>query len=142
MKVEIFNLCDFAQTDANGKLSLIGIFDIINVKQVPATHNFCSLVAKIRFDKNEEGVKKIRISINDLDGKSIIPTMDMITPVNIPRNQTHANIQVVSLIPQIKFPYFGEYLIGLDIDGRQAASATIYVRQLPTISPPHPQIPQ
>jgi hypothetical protein len=136
MKVGIFCLCDFAQADAGGKLTIIGIFDTIHTSVVPATHNFCSLAARIRFENKEEGMKKIKISIIDLDGKPIIPAMEVLVPVKIQSNLTHANIQVVSLIPQITFPNFGEYLIGLEIDGQQATSLPIYVRQSPII-PPH-----
>lgn len=140
MKVEIFCLCDFAQADTSGKMSLVGIFDAIYAHQVPATHNFFSIAAKIRFDQGEEGIKKIKISVIDLDGKPIIPAMEMLALVKIPPNQPCANIQVISLIPQITFPNFGEYLTCLEIDGRQAVSATIYVRQSLTI-PPSPQTP-
>ncbi len=141
MKVEIFSLCDFAQADARGKLTIIGIFDAIYAQQVPATHNFCALAARMRFEKSEEGIKKFKISIIDLDGKPIIPKMEVTVPVIIQPNQTHSNIQVVSLIPQINFPHWGEYLIDLEIDGRQAASSPIYVHPLPT-APPHPRTPQ
>ena len=37
MKVELFALCDFA-SDYGGKLTVVGIFDSIFTKQMPAVH--------------------------------------------------------------------------------------------------------
>jgi hypothetical protein len=136
MKVEIFSLCDFASTDAGGKLNIIGVFDDISAREVPATHGLCALAIRIRFDKIEEGIKKLKISFVDSDGNPVMPAVEMQIQVLIPSPLQQANVQVVFLIPQIKFLNFGEYEIALAIDGRQEASTPINVRQLPII-PPH-----
>jgi hypothetical protein len=135
MKVEVFSLCDFASADVVGKMNIIGIFDTVFAKETPATHSFCA-----RFDKVEEGLKKIKISFIDSDGKLIMPAIEAQIQVQAAPNGLHANVQVVSLIQQIKLPNFGEYSIDLAIDGRQEASTPLYVRQLP-ILPPHLQTP-
>jgi uncharacterized protein DUF6941 len=140
MKVEIFSLCDFASADGSGKLNIIGVFDTIWAREVPATHGLCALAIRIRFEKIEEGLKKIKISFVDIDGNPIMPAMEMQTQVQIPPHLQQANVQVVSLIPQIKFLNFGEYSIDLAIDSRQEASTPLNVRQLPII-PPHFQTP-
>jgi len=54
MKLELFTLCDFA-ADYGGKLSVVGIFDTLGAKQVPAVHPQCAVAAKMRFEKIEEG---------------------------------------------------------------------------------------
>jgi hypothetical protein len=141
MKVEIFSLCDFASTDASGKLNIIGVFDAVNAREVPATHGLCALAIRIRFDKIEEGLKKFKISFVDSDGNPVMAAVEMQIQVQIPSPLQQGNVQVVFLIPQIKFLNFGEYEIDLAIDGRQEASTPINVRQLPII-PPHFQTPQ
>jgi hypothetical protein len=140
MKVEIFSLCDFASTDITGKLNVIGIFDTINAREVPATHGLCALAVRIRFDKIEEGLKKLKVSFIDSDGNPVMAAVEMQIQVLIPSPLQQANVQVVFLIPQIKFLNFGEYEIALAIDGRQEGSTPISVRQLP-IMPPHSQTP-
>jgi hypothetical protein len=140
MKVEIFNMCDFAQADSVGKLNILGIFSVIHAAQFPATHGLCALAIKLRFDKSEEGIKKFKISLIDSDGKSIMPPTEAQVHVRIPPNEPHANIQIVTLFPQLTFPHFGEYSVDLNIDGRQEASTPIFLKQAPTI-PPHLQPP-
>jgi hypothetical protein len=140
MKVEIFSLCDFASADAGGKLNIIGVFDSIYAKEVPATHGLCALAIRIRFDRIEEGLKKLKISFVDSDGNPVMPSMEMQIQVQIPPLFQEANVQVVFLIPQLKLPSFGEYSVDLAIDGRQEASTPLNVRQLPII-PPHPPTP-
>ena len=140
MKVEIFSLCDFASADGSGKLNIIGVFDTIWAREVPATHGFCALAIRIRFDKIEEGLKKFKVSFIDSDGNPIMPAMEMQIQVQIPPQVQQANVQVVFLIPQLKLPNFGEYSIDLAVDSRQEASTPLDVRQLPII-PPHSQTP-
>jgi hypothetical protein len=140
MKVEIFSLCDFATADASGKLTLVGVFDTVWAREVPATHGLCALAIRIRFNKIEEGLKKFKISFIDSDGNPVMPAMEMQIPVQIPPHLQQATAQVVFLIPQVKFSNFGEYGIDLAVDSRQEMSTPLYVRQLPII-PPHLQTP-
>ena len=48
MKIELLALADFA-ADYGGKLSVIGIFDTIFARQMPAVHPHCCLAVKLRF---------------------------------------------------------------------------------------------
>ena len=140
MKVEIFSLCDFATSDSGGKLTIVGVFDAIWAREVPATHGLCAIALRVRFDRIEEGLKKLKVSFIDSDGNPVMPALEMQIQVQVPPIFQQANVQVVFLIPQIKFPNFGEYAIDLAIDSRQEASTPLFVRQMPII-PPHLQTP-
>jgi hypothetical protein len=133
MKVEIMAMCDFAQADPVGKLTIVGIFDTIHAVEVPKIQGLCALAIKMRFDKSEEGLKKINISIADSSGKSIMPSIEALIQITRPPNTTQANLQIVSLIPQLSFPNFGEYSVDLNIDGKREASTPIFLRQAPII---------
>src|SRR5215212_8303811 len=76
MKIEIFALADFA-ADYGGKLSVVGIFDTIFARQMPAVHPHCCLAVKLRFDKDEEGSKRLRLSICHDGGKVVLPAREM-----------------------------------------------------------------
>lgn len=138
MKVEIFSLCDFASADASGKLNIIGVFDTVWAKNVPAVHGLFTLVARIRFDRIEEGLKKIKISFVDADGNAIMPVIETQVSVQTGPFGTSPIAQVVSLMSQIRLPNFGEYSVDLAVDGRQEASTPLFLREAPTI-PPHLQ---
>lgn len=139
MKVEIFKLCDFAQTDSGGKLTIVGIFDVIYAREIPATHGLCALAIEMRFERNEDGLKKIKISFIDADEKSIMPAIETQLVVRTAPNEVHAKLQAVVLIPQLTIPKFGEYSIELAIDGQRVTSTSVFVQHLPTI--PHPPTP-
>jgi len=142
MKVELFTLCDAATVDAGGKLNILGSFDRINALQAPIVHPLCAMAVKCRFEKVEEGPKRIRISVIDSDGRLIMPTLEAQIQIHIPPDSLTATAQLVLVIPQIKLPNFGEYSIDLAVDGRQEASIPLYVKQIPLVPPMQPPAPQ
>ncbi len=139
MKVEIFTVCDAATSDSGGKLNVLGSFDRINATSVPVTHPLCALAIKMRFERLEEGQKRVRISFMDTDGKAVMPTLDAATQVMFPPDEHTVTACLVLQIQQLKLPNFGEYSIDLAIDGRHEASIPLFVRE---ISAPQGQMPQ
>lgn len=131
MKVEIFTLCDAATADAGGKLNILGSFDRINASGVPVTHPLCALAMKLRFERLEEGQKRIGISFVDSDGKAVMPTLEAGTQVNFPPNESSVTACFVLQIQQMKLPNYGEYSIDLAVDGRHEASVPLFVKQIP-----------
>ena len=131
MKVEIFTLCDAATADAGGKLNILGSFDRIHAANVPVTHPLCALAIKLRFERLEEGPKRVRISFMDSDGKAVMPTLDANTQVMFPPEEHTVTACMVLQIQQMKLPNYGEYSIDLAIDGRHEASIPLFVRSIP-----------
>ncbi len=131
MKVEIFTLCDAATADAGGKLNILGSFDRIHAASVPVTHPLCALAIKLRFERLEEGTKRVRISFMDSDGKPVMPTLDANTQVGFPPDEHSVTACLVLQIQQMKLPNYGEYSIDLAIDGRHEASIPLFVRPIP-----------
>jgi hypothetical protein len=129
MKVELFALCDFA-ADYGGKLNVVGMFDSIFARQMPAVHQHCCLAVKLRFEKIEEGAKKVRLSISDDDGKAVLPPIEIAINVAMPPEARTNAIQVVANIGGMKIDAFGEYSIDLAIDGRHEGSIPLFVRQM------------
>ena len=131
MKTELFILCD-AATDYQGKLNILGTFDAIWSKQIPAVHPFCAVALRLRFSKIEEGEHKIKISIIDEDGNAVVKPVE--ANVRIQFKDTPLTSMATNMILNLqglKFPGFGEYSIDLAIDGRHEASLPLYVRKIP-----------
>lgn len=129
MKVELFALCDFA-ADYGGKLTVVGTFDSIFAKQMPAVHAHCCLAVKLRFEKIEEGQKRVRLSISDDDGKAVLPPMEIPINVVMPPEARSNTIQVVANIAGMKIETYGEYSIDLALDGRHEGSIPLFARQM------------
>jgi hypothetical protein len=130
MKVEIFTLCDAATIDAGGKLNILGSFDRLNAKEAPVMHPQCALAIKLRFERVEEGQKRIRIAFVDSDGTSVMPTLDVTTQVRFQTEDSTATASLALVIQQLKLPRFGEYAIDLAVDDRHEASIPLFVRPL------------
>jgi len=129
MKIELFTVCDFA-ADYAGKLSVVGVFDTLNAKQVPFAHPHWCVATKIRFAKIEEGPKKVRISISDTDGRAILPAIEMPIVASVPGDLPSATVNLVLNIGGVKFERFGEHSVDLAVDGRHEANIPLFVRQV------------
>jgi hypothetical protein len=129
MKIELFTVSDFA-ADYGGKLTVVGVFDTINARQAPIVHPTWAIAMKVRFEKIEEGPKKIRLSITDEDGKSTIPPIEITHEAKCPPEHHSGTFQIVANIGGVKFENFGEYSIDLAVDGRHEGSIPLYVRQV------------
>ncbi len=130
MKVELFVLCD-AATEYQGKLNILGTFDSIWAKKIPAVHPHCAIAIRLRFSKIEEGEHKIKINIIDEDGTKVIPPLDAVVKVQFTRTPlASVSTNMILNIHGLKVQKFGEYAIDLFIDEKHEASLPLYVNQV------------
>jgi hypothetical protein len=130
MKVEIFTLCDAATTDAGGKLNILGSFDRLMAREAPIVHPQCALAIKLRFERIEEGAKRLRVAFVDSDGTPVMPSIDATTHVRFTAEDPTATASLVLNIQQLKLPRFGEYSIDLAVDERHEASIPLFVARI------------
>jgi hypothetical protein len=138
MKIEMFVLCD-AATEYAGKLNILGTFDSIHARQVPAVHPQCAVAIRLRFDWTERGEHKIRVNMIDADGRQIIPSLDAGLHVRLPDRVSSCAINLVLNLHSLKFERFGEYSVDLLVDGEEAASLPLLIGQMqaqPPVAPP------
>jgi len=131
MKVELMVLCD-AATEYQGKLNILGTFDAIWARKIPAVHPLCAVALRTRFSKIEEGEHAVKINIIDQDGTSVVKPVE--TSVNVKFKDTSVTSVAVNMILNIqglKLPEYGEYSIDLAINGRHEASLPLYLHQAP-----------
>ena len=139
MNVDVFTLCDFAQNTPGNKMNIVGTFNRIFARQIPAVHPLCALAVFMRFEQIEQGKKNIRVSIIDSDGRPVVPILEAQLNVQISPKESDASVPLAVVIQQISLPRFGEYSVDLAVDGRQEASIPLYVLQAPLpqqMSPP------
>ena len=130
MNVEIFALCDAATVDSGGKINILGVFDRINHRQAPITHQNCAIVIKIRFSLPEEGIQNLQLSFIGAEGNEVIPALTLQVNVQFPTGESTATTQLVLLVPRLVLPNFGEYSIDLAVGGNPAATMPLFVRQI------------
>ena len=72
MKITLAVLADYANITREGKLNILGIFDVIHAQDFPMTHPQMQLVMRFEADVAEEGkTKKLEIKLMDDDGKTL-----------------------------------------------------------------------
>ncbi len=112
MNVDVFTLCDFAQNTPGNKMNIVGTFNRIFARQIPAVHPLCALAVLMRFEQIEHGTKNIRVSIIDSDGRPVVPILEAQMNVQISPNESDASVPLAVVIQQISLPRFGEYSVG------------------------------
>lgn len=130
MNIETFLLCD-AATDQQGKLNVLGAFDTIWTKQLPAKHPACAIAVRIRFEKIENGNHPIKINIIDEDGKAIGPKLDGNISVHASDEVDSSVVNLILNIQGLEFTAYGRYRIDLAIDGQMQSSLPFYAREVP-----------
>ncbi len=128
MNVEIFALCD-AANDSHGKLNLLGAFDSVWAKTVPAMHPACSVAVRLRFGQFETGEHRVAIHFIDEDGQMSMNPVDGAIQVNPRTEDTSAVANIVLNLQGLKLDHYGEYSVNLLIDGDEAATLPLFVRQ-------------
>ncbi len=130
MDIEAFLLCDCATQD-HGKLNVLGAFDKIYAEQMPAVHPACTIVARIRFSKIEQGEHKIKINVIDEDGKAIGPKLEDTISIKVGDKEDSSVGNFILNIQGLRLENYGDYRIDLAIDGRQEASLPLEARKVP-----------
>ncbi|MEI8340025.1 MAG: hypothetical protein WCH43_00625 [Verrucomicrobiota bacterium] len=128
MEIQVATLCDSA-VDYGGKLSLLGAFDTIVARELPAVHPQCSVALRILFRKEEEGSHTLSVNFVNEDGKSIIPPMEGSMNVGSMGDFFFSTHNLVLNLQQLRFENSGLYSVDVAIDGRQIASVPLQILQ-------------
>ena len=133
MNIEAFLLCD-AATNRQGRLNVLGVFDDIFVKQMPAVYPACAVAVRIRFEKIEEGSHPVKILIIDEDGKSISPKLEGNISVKVAKGADSVAINSILNIMRLKFEKYGRYRIDLTVDNQLKGCLPFCVREAPNLT--------
>ncbi len=138
MNIQVAVLCD-AATDDNGKLNLLGSFDTIYARELPAIHPQCAVALRVTFFSGDEGQHTLRLNFVDADGGSIMPNFPPI-PIEIvlPDDMHFGTRNFIINIQQLKFDRPGIYSVDIALDDQSQASIPLMVKY---VAPPTPEQP-
>jgi len=116
MRVKFAALADAANV-ADGKLNLLGVFEMILARKFPATHPMVALAATIQLDPHEVGVQQfIKLVVADSHGQ---PTWTSPKPIEVLlelqdttiaiTDENAPSISLVVNIAGLKLPHEGQY---------------------------------
>lgn len=130
MDVEAFILCDCA-TDQQGKLNILGAFDRLYTRKIPAVHPACAVAVRLRFSKFEEGEHTIKINLIDADGNPAGPMLERTISVSVPEDDNSCIRNIILNIQGLRLERTGEYRFDFAIDGNQEACLPLKVVEVP-----------
>ena len=134
MNVQVAVLCD-AATDDRGKLNLLGAFDTICSRQMPATHPQCSVALRLTFATADEGGRNLKLSIVDADGQGIIQPLEVPVTIVLPDDSHFGTRNFIFNLQQIKFQSPGLYSVDVRLDDEVVTSIPLQVKQIESVEP-------
>lgn len=135
MNIQVAVLCD-AATDDNGKLNLLGAFDTIYARELPAIHPQCAVALRVTFFSGDEGQHTLRLNFVDADGRSIMPSIELPVEVSLPEDMHFGTRNFIFNIQQLKFDEPGIYSVDVSLDERSQASVPLMVKYVAQSAPP------
>lgn len=132
MNIQVAVLCD-AATDDNGKLNLLGAFDTIYARELPAIHPQCAVALRVTFFSGNEGKRQLKLNFVDADGRSIMPGIDIPVEVTLPEDVHFGTRNFIVNIQQLKFDEPGLYSVDISLDEQSQASIPLLVKH---VAPP------
>jgi hypothetical protein len=133
MELRFAHLADYAAADANGKLTVVGIFDLVwdQLKQRPIPFPPCYLVASLAASVSEGSAHKIEIQFLDADDGPIMPSIeaDMSFAATGPGNPLRAQVVLGFGPGALRVPDRGDYLVRFLVDDRRVGEIPVTVRE-------------
>ena len=120
MNITLAEIADYALVAANsGNLSVIGMFNAIHAKQLPAVHPIMHLALRIEGSAVEGGRSSdLEIRCMDPDGKTVYKHTDSFSlPVVSPAAGTTAKHVYLLRINNLKFSTYGGHTFSVFING-------------------------
>lgn len=135
MNIQVAVLCDAATND-NEKLSLLGAFDTIYARELPATHPQCAVALRVTFASADEGKRQLKLNFVDADGRPIMPAIEIPVEVTLPADMHFGTRNFVLNFQGLKFAQPGLYSVDILFDGEVKANIPLLVRHLQPPPPP------
>lgn len=114
-KLNFLHLCDSAFFSQEGKLNIIGIFDLINIKEVPGILNKAVLVGNFSLLDFTDNKLVLKVTIVDEEGNETeqpkVPPLEISVPTPKPKN-----FGFILELGNIKFNRLGNYKLRVETE--------------------------
>lgn len=132
MDIALASIADYALVDQTGKMSVLGIFDVMGAGQFPVAHPRMFVALRISCRPIEVGTKHhLTVRLQDQDGQVVIPELraEVEVPSPVVSNATSSFLQLVMGFNGVVFQKPGVYSFEIAIDGSHRHSLPLSVIQ-------------
>ncbi|MFH1062823.1 MAG: hypothetical protein V1747_08105 [Candidatus Omnitrophota bacterium] len=122
-KLNFSFLCDYASVSREGKLSMNGIFENINVLQLPTHHPLMFIVANIS-GVNDKDKFTCELILDDKSQKQLASISQEV------KVDPRRNFGFIGQFVNVRYETAGDYLIKFYIDNKEIGSHNYKIRQV------------
>ena len=125
-------LCDSA-ADYNGKLCILGAFDTIQARALPAVHPACSIALRFLIKEADLGSHRIQLSLIDPDGRDLLPAGKINIDFNVPAMPEQSfflSSNCVINLQGLMLPVAAPYSFDIGVDGKILARIPLQVLKI------------
>ena len=131
MQVKLALLADYANITAEGKLNILGIFDRIQVGQLPAVHPFMQFIVRLEAHPAErDRARRLEIRLQDPDGQTVFDISGDVTPHGGRQGEPIAANQIIG-INNLQLAKAGAYTFLVFLENDLRAEVPLVVEQAP-----------
>lgn len=113
MQIEIFTICDSAQSYGN-KLVIVGTFNQFISNSFPLTYmQTFSVVGRITYEDEELGLKEVLVTITNSEGKNIINPLPLSMNIEKSSGGMGGSLNFNCIVNNITFEQPGLYYVNL-----------------------------
>lgn len=132
MKVAFGIAGDFAAVGGDGKATVVGVFTVLNVGQLPATHPRMHLL--IGFDQEPDDTgrhRTFRVLWNDPDRRNAVQVGHGSIAVSAPVTEGIARSVIAAPVENLALQTAGPHCFTVELDGQPPYEIPVYVRRVP-----------
>lgn len=136
MNVKLAVLADYANVSKEGKLNIMGIFDVIHAQQFPYTHPQMQFVMNLEATLAEAGkTKKVEVHLMDGDGKKLFVVNGDLALGQARPGEPFRTSSILT-INLLKLDQPGDYVFNVLINDEHKARVPLKVVRLASSSTP------
>jgi hypothetical protein len=127
MELQLALVCDDAQTNAEGKLDVHGVFNDLYAPGFPAKQHRMVLVLTMEWNRSDEGTIQFRVELTDATGQ---PTLAVEGHTEVDRRapgRPPARTQLILPLEEVIFPAPGRYTFRLKVKGRKFQGPSLHL---------------
>ena len=129
MTIDVFTFCDFAQ-DNNGKLTVVGTFNMLSVAKLPSIHQNLFLAIKVTFTPEEAGSHTIKVALEDKStGEPLLPAFTLTTEKVCSADGRNMSVNLPINAPAVSLEREGTYVGTVTVDDKLQQSTELYVQK-------------
>lgn len=131
MDVTLAVLADYSNVSREGKLNVLGVFDIIRAKNFPAVHRSMQLVMTFEAPRSEINTNKdIQVKLIDSDGKQIFEIGRQFTLTSGTSDEMMIKSNNILSLNDLVFEKPGDYAFSILINGEEKRSVRLRLIQI------------